>query len=149
MPIVGRKPKPEGQARNRNKPTHDWIEVVDVPYAGERPDLPKKRAIMTPFGPKEVALQPLTRRWWEAVSRMPHCARWTPSDWMFAVATAIVADAAFCGGVGAATELRNRERKMGVTADDRVSLRIRYVEAAGDDLERPADVVALDDYRDL
>jgi hypothetical protein len=68
---------------------------------------------------------------------------------MFAVTTAIVADAAFCGGVGAATELRNRERKMGVTADDRVSLRIRYVEAAGDDLERPADVVALDDYRDL
>lgn len=148
MPVVGRKPKPEGQARNRTKPVHDWVEVPNVPYAGDRPQLPRKRAIMTPSGPKDVNLQAMTRRWWDAVSTMPHCALWTESDWMFALSTALVADAAFSGGVGAATELRNREKVLGTTADARLGLRIRYVESAVD-ADVPDGVVSLDDYRDL
>lgn len=148
MPVAGRKPKPEGQARNRTKPTHDWTEVPNVPYAGERPMLPRKRAVMTPFGPKDVALQAMTKRWWDAVSRMPHCALWTDADWMFALTTALVADAAFCGGVGAATELRNREKVLGTTADARLGLRIRYVDPESEQVV-PADVVSLADYRDL
>ncbi len=149
MPVSGRKAKPEGQARHRVKPTHDWIEVVDEPYTGERPTLPKSRTISTPFGPKQVALRGMTKTWWDAVSTMPHCILWTPSDWTFALTTAMVADAAFSGGVGAATELRNRERVLGTTVDYRRDLRIRYVSPAADDGEAPSGVTRLDDYRDL
>lgn len=147
MPVAGRKPKPDGQAVHRNKPTHDWVEVVDVPYSGGRPDLPEKRTVMGQFGPVEVELQAMTRQWWESTSTMPHCALWYESDWMFALSTAMVADSAFSGGVGAATELRNREKVLGTTADFRRGLRIRYVAAV--EPEQPAGVTSLDDYRSL
>lgn len=147
MPVAGRKPKPDGQAVNRNKPTHDWVEVENIPYAGERPELPEKRTILTQFGPQVVTLQEMTRTWWDAVTTMPHCVLWTASDWQFALTTAFVADAAFCGGVGANTELRNREKVMGTTADYRRDLRIRYVDSFV--AEAPAEVTRLDDYRSL
>lgn len=150
MPVAGRKPKAEGQTRHRVKPVHDWLEVADTPYRGPHPELPETRTIMSQFGPQEVALQAMTRQWWSAVTRMPHCSLWTDSDWMFALTTAMVADAAFTGGVGAATELRNREKVLGTTADARVGLRIRYVDAksatSGAEVEG---VTKLDDYRDL
>ena len=152
MPVPGRKSKPQGEARNRNKPTHDWIEVVDKPYSGDRPDLPETRTVMTPFGPSSVPVLDLTKSWWESTSTRPHCVLWSPSDWSFALTTALVADAAFSGGVGAATELRNREKVLGTTVDYRRDLRIRYIDAASQkqrDEEQPAGVVALDDYRDL
>ncbi|HEY8661990.1 MAG TPA: hypothetical protein VIL68_00085, partial [Propionibacteriaceae bacterium] len=90
----------------------------------------------------------ITRDWWDTISSMPHCILWTGSDWVFALATAIVADAAFTGGVGAATELRNREKILGSTFDYRRSLRIRYMDhpaEAGTD----AEVLDIDTYRDL
>lgn len=129
MPVAGRKPKAAGQSVTRHKPTHDWTEVVNEPFTGESPDLPEKRTIMTPFGPQDVELRAMTRTWWESTRSMPHCILWTPSDWSFALTTAMVADAAFSGGVGAATELRNREKVLGTTVDYRRDLRIRYVEA--------------------
>ena len=148
MPVPGRPPKPAGQAINRNKPATEWVEVPNVPFEGPRPELPKARTAMTQFGPKSYRLKPMTRQWWDAISTMPHCRLWTPSDWAFAIATALIADAAFTGGIGAATELRNREKVLGTTVDYRRALRIRYVdppsEAGGS-----ADVVQLDDYRDL
>lgn len=148
MPVTGRKPKPDGQARNRNAPTHDWTEVVDEPYAGPRPELPETRTVMAQFGPQEVPLRAMTSVWWESTSTMPHCILWTPSDWSFALTTALVADAAFSGGVGAATELRNREKVLGTTVDYRRDLRIRYIDPAAEKAT-PAEVVTLDDYRDL
>lgn len=42
MPVAGRKPKPDGQKRNRVKPTYDWANVPDVPYDGKVPPLPKR-----------------------------------------------------------------------------------------------------------
>ena len=30
---------PEDQRRNRSRPAHDWIEVLDAPYEGEVPSL--------------------------------------------------------------------------------------------------------------
>lgn len=146
MPVPGRKPKPAGQAINRNKPTTDWIEVVDEPFDGKRPRLPATRWASTMAGPVEVPVKPMTRQWWKAISTMPHCRLWTASDWAFALSTAMVADAAFCGGIGAATELRNREKVLGTTVDYRRDLRIRYVEAEQPEL---AVVTALDEYRDL
>lgn len=147
MPVAGRKPKPAGQARNRAKPVVDWVEVVDSPFAGARPELPKKRRIVLPFGEtKDIKLNDLTREWWESVSRMPHCVLWTDSDWRYAVSTALVADAFFYGHTPSATELARREKVMGTTVDARRDLRIRYVDAVAD---VPAEVTKLDDYRDL
>jgi len=43
MPVRGRKPKPPGQAINRNAPVHGWTEIASTPFVGG-PDLPKRRA---------------------------------------------------------------------------------------------------------
>jgi hypothetical protein len=50
--------------------------------------------------------------------------------------------------VGAATELRNREKILGTTFDYRRSLRIRYVDHPAE-TGADAEVVSLDTFRDL
>jgi len=147
MAVAGRKPAASGQTRHRVKPSADWVEVQNVPYAGDVPELPGARTIVTRDGQSQVALQDMTRRWWDSVTRMPHCVLWTESDWMFALTTATVADAAFCGISSAATELRNREKVMGTTVEYRRDLRIRYVDVA--EKAEPAEVANIADYRDL
>lgn len=42
MPVTGAKPKPSGQIRHRVKPTYEWVNVVDEPYTGKVPPLPKR-----------------------------------------------------------------------------------------------------------
>lgn len=141
MPVTGRKAKPEGQAVNRHKPTHDWTEVVDQPFAGA-PKLPKTQ-------PNGMAWPSWTKRWWGVVSTMPHCTLWTDSDWEFAFDTAALKAVFHMSSTNAmATEIRNREKVLGTTADYRRDLRIRYV-AAKVETEAPAEVTKLDDYRDL
>jgi len=137
MPVAGRKPKPDGQKRNRVKPTHDWTEVLDVPFAGKAPVLPK-----------EIGWPVATKRWWKVVAAMPHCVLWADSDWQFALDTALIAKAFHEGDVRVATELRQREKIMGTTADARRDLRIRYVDAiAPTEGEGAATVTALAEYR--
>lgn len=134
MPIPGTKPAEE--RRRRNKPTHDWTEVDDVPFDGG-PKLPPTKA-------GERTWPTATRRWWKAISRMPHCVLWDEGDWIFALDTACIHAAFHNGDIKAATELRNREKVMGTTVDFRRDLRIRYVEPA---VEVPAGVTAIEDYR--
>lgn len=139
MPVAGRKPKPDGQKRNRVKPVHDWTEVENVPFAGA-PKLPKAR-------PDGRAWPRWTRDWWAAVSEMPHCRLWSAADWRFAVETAAVVAEMHEGNNRLATEVRNREKVLGTTVDFRRDLRIRYVEP-GEATEVPSPAVAkLDDYR--
>lgn len=133
MPVAGRKPKPDGQKRNRMPPVHDWTEVPNLPYSGKRPTLPKTRGrLIKMTGAAEryddVPVHAMTRRWWKAVSSMPHCALWTDTDWGFALSTAIVADRFYYGEPAAAGELRQREKLLGTTLDSRRDLRIRYVD---------------------
>lgn len=125
MPVAGRKPKPG--AINRNKPTHEWTEVEDRPFLDgpDLPDHPNPRAD-SEEGTDE-GWHPMTLEWWEDVRTMPHARLWTRSDWRFAFDTAIVADRFYSGDIKAATELRNREKVLGTTADYRRDLRIRYV----------------------
>lgn len=151
MPVAGRKPKADGEKRNRVKPVHDWTEVDDLPYDGPKPRLPRSRWVPDKGGPVEVNLSRLTRAWWRAISTMPHCRLWSASDWQFAIATAIVADDAFAGSTSAAAELRQREKILGTTYDARRDLRIRYVTPAGDadgiSDAATATVTHLDDVR--
>lgn len=147
MAVAGRKPAASGQTRHRVKPSTEWTEVPNVPYAGDVPDLLSSRTVITRDGQVQVDLQPLTLQWWESVTTMPHCVLWAPSDWMFALTTATVADAAFCGISSAATELRNREKVMGTTVEFRRDLRIRYIDAPV--AAESAEVTNIADYRDL
>ena len=148
LPVTGRKPKPEGQARTRHKSSVEWVDVVDVPFSGQVPDLPKRRRIVLPFGQtKDIPLHALTRAWWTTVSRMPHCSLWTESDWRYAISTALVADAFHYGHGPSATELARREKVLGTTVDARRDLRIRYVDP--DAVVPDGDVVVMDDYRAL
>lgn len=131
MPIPGRKPKPPEERRNRVQPRHDWTEVEAVAFEGA-PELPPKRGSWSRSA----------RRWWQAISTMPHCCLWEPADWQFAFDTALLAAAFYAGDVRLATELRQRERVMGTTVDARRDLRIRYVEP------RPAGVALVDNIAD-
>lgn len=124
MAVPGRDPDPD--SINRNKPTTTWTDVEDKPYTGPRPTLPDTRPMIGPDGTVEVPLSPLTRNWWEVLSKLPHCAIWTPGDWTFALTTVVVADLAHNGANAAFAELRRREDQMGLTAEARRKLRIRY-----------------------
>ncbi|MDG4768938.1 hypothetical protein [Solwaraspora sp. WMMD792] len=142
--------------RHRVPAVHDWVEVPDLPYDGDRPSLPT-RMVRVQVDDKPPAWETrrgswpaATRRWWETVSTMPHCRLWTSSDWQFAIDTAEV-HARWAAGETSATELRIREKLLGTTLNARRDLRIRYVDppsgpAGGGD---ESGVVQLDDYRDL
>ena len=146
MAMAGRKPS-ERPTVTRHKPTHDWTEVADVPYQGDRPELPTSRLVMNPKGElEEFPIEPRTRDWWEAISTMPHCVLWRKSDWQFAVDTAMVHADACHGKTTAMGELRQREKIMGTTVDARRDLRIRYVEP---EAEAPtiAPVASIDERR--
>jgi hypothetical protein len=144
MPVTGRKPKPDGQKRNRVQSPIDWAVVPNVPFDGG-PRLPRR----------EQGWPTLTKRWWSTVSSMPHCSLWSDADWQYAIDTAIVAAAFHGGDVRAAAELRYREKQLGTTFDARRDLRIRYVdpakadapEGAEDQAEEAPRVANLDDYR--
>lgn len=134
-PRGGRKPKPEAERRNKSLPRHDWIEVDDVPFEGA-PELPR-----------DTIWPAWTLRWWEAVSRLPHCVLWDAGDWEFALQTALVAKAFHEGDQQRAGELRLREKILGTTWDFRRDLRIRYVLAGSGEAEA-AGVTAIAAYRE-
>jgi len=139
MPLAGSKPNDGKPVRHRVPPRHDWTEVEDRPFE-DAPPLSKS-------GPNGRRWPAQTRRWWHAVSTMPHCILWTEADWQFAFDTALIAAAYHQGGDGLkhAVELRQREKIMGTTLDSRRDLRIKYVEAAAE-TEKPA-LVAIESYR--
>jgi hypothetical protein len=118
--IQGRKPKPDGHKVTRVPLTHGWLDVVDEPYRGPKPRLPK-------------GLPPETRQWWRAVASMPHCSLWTETDWQFALDTALVHAAFIAGDLKQAGELRSRSKVLGMTLEARRDLRIRYVAAFPED----------------
>jgi len=106
-----------------------WTDYVNMPYTGpgsdmELPDTPG----ITWFGQ--------VQGWWEQVRQMPHCKDWSPTDWIFAIETALFKQnmySEFFGGTIHATmitEIRRREDQMGCTVEARRKLGIRYVDPA-------------------
>jgi len=127
MAIPGK--KPNERSVNRTQSKIDWTTVENVPYTGPVPELPESRTYINPKGEvQEVPIERRTREWWEAVTKMPHCVLWQPSDWQFCLDTAMVHASASHGSVTAMSELRQREKIMGTTVDARRDLRIQYVE---------------------
>lgn len=116
MAIAGRKPKEDDQKVTRHQLTQGWIDVPDVAFDGDRPDL-------RGFGRLGLA----SKAWWERISTMPHCILWTPADWQFALDTLRLHAAYSKGDMARGGELRVREKQMGTTLAARRDLRIRYV----------------------
>lgn len=137
MPLPGSKANEGQPVRHRNKPRHEWVEVEHRPFE-DGPQLSRNQPSGPPW-PKA------TKRWWQVISRMPHCILWDEADWQFALDTAGVAATFHGGDMKQAVELRQREKVMGTTLDARRDLRIRYVEAVQEE-ERPG-VTAIADYR--
>lgn len=153
MAVAGRKPiEDREQVRNRMPQAEgtEWREVVEVPFEGA-PPLPSRDECSStsegrPIGVFAEAWPKSTERWWRAISRMPHCVLWTESDWAYAFATA-EAHARFAEGwkgCASGAELRMRERRLGMTHDDRRDLRIRYVKPPDPDAPLPANVTRID-----
>ncbi|AGM28184.1 hypothetical protein [Mycobacteroides abscessus] len=141
MPVAGRKAKPAGQAVNRHKPTHDWTEVLNVPFEGGQ-DLPDFRADGRRWPDR-------TKQKWNAWRAMPHCKLWGPAEWDFALDSIELAALVHEGETRHATELRNREKVLGTTLDYLRDLRIRYIEAPTTVGDSDAGVTNIADYRDL
>lgn len=139
MAITGR--TPSANSLNRNQKVYDWTTVEATPFTGSSPDLPHR-------GRQKWHAETLA--WWEAVRRMPHCRLWTDTDWRFALETAVLVDAFWRGDPKPAAELRLRSAKLGLTHEDRLKLRIRYVDPQAEDTAAfvdPAAVTRLDDRR--
>jgi len=158
MAVTGAKPKADrSQVRHRIQPVYEWTEVEDVPFA-DGPRLPTRDVILNPDdgedGGETVKLSwpASTKRWWDTVRRMPHAKLWSDADWEFAFATAEV-HARTAEGRRSYTgaELRQREKLMGVFADARRDLRIRYVPAktAAELAALPDNVRSMNDFRGL
>jgi len=155
MPVSGAKPKADrSQVRHRVPAAHDWSEIENAPFAGAPPLRDRETQVswadagVVPAGGWPES----TLMWWKAISTMPHAATWAESDWVFAMDTAEIharTMEAWRGYTGA--QLTTREKVLGVTADARRDLRIRYVEPKpkDDPAKLPADVARLDDYREL
>lgn len=140
MAITGRKPKDDDQKVTRHALTQDWVEVPDVPFRGcecAEPGGDRCGGVHVPTIGRAPAR---TKRWWATLSTMPHCILWHPSDWQFAVDTAVLHAAFAKGDHARAPELRIRERMMGTTAESRRDLRIRYLSATKGPDEPPAEV---------
>jgi hypothetical protein len=128
MVMPGKKPS-DGPTVTRHKPTVDWVDVIDVPYTGDCPELPDVRTVATSQGDLyQVPIPDGTYVWWRSLRRMPHCVLWQDSDWSYALDTAMVHAQASLGQIGAMAELRMREKTLGTTVDARRDLRLRYVE---------------------
>jgi hypothetical protein len=157
MAIVGRKPvEDRTQIRHRNPAAEgtEWRDVVDIPFdgppLGERPRS-AEYAADKPGSGIAVDWPQATLDWWEDVRTMPHAKLWSPAEWRTAHAAAETHARFIEGWKGCATgsELRQREKQLGMTHDARRDLRIRYVPRPTDPDTLPANVAVLDDFRDL
>ena len=159
MPVTGNAPKLDrSQVRHRNNLVADWTEVENVPFTGG-PRLRDRAtggvSVMEVGAANSETWPQATLDWWDDIRRMPHARLWTEAEWRYAMDTAEIharTMEAWRGYTGAS--LLPREKQLGVTADFRRALRIRYVEpksksdqpATG---EQGGNVVDMNSYRDL
>lgn len=125
MAVRGPKPKGDDEKVTRHDLAHGWVDVPDVPFAGDRPELRR-------------TMPAATKRWWGAISAMPHCVLWRAEDWEFALGAAELHAAFMKGDMAAEPKLREREKVMATTLAYRRDNRIRYVNPKAMDLREKA-----------
>lgn len=140
MPVRGTKPKADDEKRFRGKPTHDWVEVPNVPFE-DGPELPEMRSDGRRWSQR-------TKDKWDSWRSMPHAKLWGAAQWDFALDSIELAALVHDGEARHATELRNREKVLGTTLDYLRDLRIRYTDPPAEGANA-ADVTNIADYRDI
>jgi hypothetical protein len=141
MPAIGAKPK-DGPTRHRN-PVLEWTEVEDVPFEGPSPDL--LPLIDAETG--ESLWHPQTLAWYEIVRHLPHAVLWREGEWHEIYLCALLLNRLVYGVNGVAAELRLRQKAIGLTADERRDLRIRYVAKKSEPVDEPNVVPIARDRR--
>ncbi|OZV74779.1 hypothetical protein CA850_29830 [Micromonospora echinospora] len=133
-------PKPDGQRRRRNAPTHGETVLPDddVVRGPELAGLTAGRE----FRPETVA-------WFDTWRRSPQAAVFISTDWLRLATLAPIVDAYWRRPSAAAlSEIRMNEERLGATVVDRMRARMRVEtddEAAEGDL--PAGVTSLSERR--
>lgn len=131
--MAARGVKPSGNPTVfRGQAMTEWTEVENVPFE-DAPTLPPRNPVREKVDDDWIMV---TREWpsaamrkWNVWSRMPHCKLWLDADWEHAFdSLEVYAEWMEKGGPGMEGALRAREKRLGVTAEDRRDLRIRYVE---------------------
>lgn len=137
MGMTGPAPKENRRRRNVGPLDSAWIEVPNQPYDGPVPI----KALRSDH--------PNTKQWLKIVAAVPHARLWRADDWSYIAETLRLKDAFEKGNLKLAQELRSRYSKLGLTYEDRLKLRIRYVDAPEPepDLEEPATVTAINSRR--
>lgn len=113
-------PKPDGQRRRRNAPTHgETVLPRDGKVRGpELAELTAGRA----FGPETVA-------WFDTWRRSPQAAVFETTDWLRLATLAPIVDAYWRRPSAAAlSEIRMNEERLGATVVDRLRARLRVEE---------------------
>ncbi|MCG7607096.1 hypothetical protein [Mycobacterium sp. CnD-18-1] len=151
--MAARGVKPSGNPTVfRGQAMTEWVEVENTPFE-DAPEMPARASAQVKIDGDTIMV---TREWpsqcirkWRAWSRMPHCKLWADADWEHAFDSLELAAAWYentsHGGLGA--ELRAREKRMGVSAEDRRDLRIKYVEPKEE--QKPKLAVIRDDFENL
>lgn len=137
MALPGPAPKENKRRRNINPLDAAWIEVPNQPYDGPVPI----KALRSDH--------PNTKQWLRIVATVPHARLWRADDWAYIAETLRLKDAFEKGNLKLAQELRSRYSKLGLTYEDRLKLRIRYVDPPPEETppEKPATVTAIDSRR--
>lgn len=155
MPIAGRKPNPDRSAViNRNK-VAEFTEVPEVPFE-DGPKLRKRAtdgvSVMAVGAANSPDWPQATLDWWDDIRRMPHAALWDDTAWRFAMDCAEVHARTMEGWRGyTGAQYLAISKQLGVTADYRRDLRIKYVPAKqkAPDGDLPDNVRRIDEFRDL
>lgn len=121
MAMTGPAPKENRRRRNVGPLDSAWVEVVNVPFTGPVPIKAQRTD------------HPNAKQWLKVVSTVPHAVLWRDDDWSYIAETLRLKDAFEKGNLRLAQELRSRYSKLALTYEDRLKLRIRYVDPAPDE----------------
>jgi hypothetical protein len=140
MGIPGPAPKENKRRRNIGPLDSAWVEVPNVPYAGPVPIKAQRSD------------HPNAKQWLKVVSTVPHAKLWRDDDWAYIAETLRIKDAFEKGNLKLEQALRSRYSKLGLTYEDRLKLRIRYVdpvpeEDATAEQKKPGTVTPIDTRR--
>ncbi len=114
-----------GRGRAPKNPDHRARRNVDAIPTTKLKFVREKQPPLPPRMPGGRAWPPRTRAWWRRWARDPRADRFDAAAWDELLDTAVVHANLWHGDVKAASELRLRTAKFGVTPEDRARLRIQ------------------------
>lgn len=136
---AGRPPNENREATRNRAALKGWVEVPNRPFTeGRSHHLPTPPRAFDGRWPEQ------TEEWWETLRTMPHAALWSDQDWLFATETALIHAWFWSGDLSKATELRIRERIMGMTEESRRGMHIKYVDVPTELTSVSTSVIPMD-----